>query len=154
MDDFFATYLERLEIVHGRIKGVVAELPKEALDWRPGPDTNSIAVLIVHIAGAERYWIGDVAGQEPSGRDRAAEFETVGLSAETLGEHLDESLAHARAILEHLSQAELGQPRHSVRHDRTFTVAWSLLHALEHTADHSGHIELTRQMWQKQMAQE
>lgn len=151
MDVFFTAYLERLEIMHERIKGALVGLPVEALDWQPGPDTNSIAVLVAHIAGAERYWIGDVAGQEPSGRNRAAEFETRGLSAAALGKRLDTSLRRARAIVERLSVDDLDQPRHSERHERTFTVAWSLLHALEHTAVHSGHIDLTRQLWEEQM---
>ena len=146
---FFEAYLERLEIMHERIKGVTAGLPAEALDWQPGPETNSIAVLMVHIAGAERYWIGDVAGQEPSGRNRPAEFETTGLDAKTLNQRLDNSLAHARTILGPLSLADLAQPRQSVRHERSFSVAWALLHALEHTAVHSGHIELTRQLWEQ-----
>lgn len=149
MDSFFEAYLERLEILHERIKGVAAGLPAEALDWQPGPETNSIAVLMVHIAGAERYWIGDVAGQEPSGRNRPAEFETAGLDATTLSQRLDKSLAHARTVLGRLSPAELAQPRQSARHQRAFSVAWALLHALEHTAVHSGHIELTRQLWEE-----
>ena len=150
MDVFFTAYLERLEILHEGIKGALVGLPVDALDWQPGPDTNSIAVLVVHIAGAERYWIGDVAGQEPSGRNRAAEFEISGLSAAALGEYLDESLRHARAIVGRLSVADLARPRPSERHERTFTVAWSLLHALEHTAVHSGHIDLTKQLWEEQ----
>jgi hypothetical protein len=29
-------------------------------------------------------------------------------------------------------------------------IAWSLLHALEHTALHLGHMQLTRQLWEQQ----
>ena len=35
---------------------------------------NSMNVLVVHLIGAERYWIGDVIAGEPSGRDRESEF--------------------------------------------------------------------------------
>lgn len=149
MDIFFVEYLNRLQTLHDNIKEALAGLPAEALDWRPGPEMNSIAVLVVHVAGAERYWIGDVAAQEPSGRNRAAEFETRGVPATALSERLDESLACARTALTRLSPEDLAQARSSARHEQTFTVAWSLLHALEHTAIHAGHIGLTRQLWEE-----
>lgn len=147
MDAFFAEYLVRLEALHNTIKMALEGLPPAALDWQPDPQMNSIAVLVVHVAGAERYWIGDVAAQEPSGRNRAAEFETEGLGSEALIERLDNSLAYARTALAGMSSDELGERRSSSRHDRSYTVAWSLLHALEHTAVHTGHIEVTRQFW-------
>lgn len=154
MDDFFATYLDRLEVIHERIKGVLDGLSGEALDWEPGAETNSIAVLAAHIAGAEQYWIGDVVGQEPSGRNRPSEFETAGIDAATLSAELDKSLAQARTVLASLSQADLSELRQSSSHYRSFSVAWSLLHVLEHTAVHSGHLELTRQLWEEQVRPE
>lgn len=30
-----------------------------------------------------------------------------------------------------------------------FSVSWSLLHVLDHTAIHLGHIQLTRQLWEQ-----
>lgn len=150
MDTFFAEYVARLEAQHNTIKMVLEGLTPSALDWQPGPQMNSIGVLVVHVAGAERYWIGDVAVQEPSGRDRAAEFETEGLAAEVLSERLDNSLGYVRTALAGLTTAELGESRRSSRHDGSFTVAWSLLHALDHTAVHTGHIEVTRQVWEAQ----
>jgi hypothetical protein len=31
--------------------------------------------------------------------------------------------------------------------DRQVTVRWSILHVIEHTAQHVGHMQLTRQLW-------
>ena len=72
-------YYQRLSGLHDGLKQAIAGLSAEALDWVPGPDMNSLRVLMVHTAGAERYWIGDMAGQQPSGRDRDAEFRARGL---------------------------------------------------------------------------
>jgi hypothetical protein len=33
------------------------------------------------------------------------------------------------------------------RHGNQVSVAWALLHALEHAATHVGHIQLTVQLW-------
>ena len=46
----------------------IAGLTPDALDWKPTPDTPSLAVLVTHTCGAERYWVGDVAGRDDSGR--------------------------------------------------------------------------------------
>lgn len=148
MQPFIADYLERLAAQHAALKAALDGLGPDALDWVPGPGMNAIAVLIVHLAGAERYWIGDVALQDPSGRVRAREFEARAHSVETLTAHLDRSLAYARSGLADASLEMLAAPRRSVNHpDRPFTVGWALLHALEHTAEHVGHIQLTRQLW-------
>ncbi|MCK6581502.1 MAG: DUF1572 domain-containing protein [Anaerolineales bacterium] len=74
MQSFFADYLNLLRKCHDDIRKTMDGLPPEALDWTPGANMNSICVLVYHITGAERFWIGDVAAQEPSNRDRDAEF--------------------------------------------------------------------------------
>lgn len=148
MEQQFADYYERLVALHTSLGAAISGLSPDALDWTPGPAMNSLAVLIAHTAGAERYWIGDVAGQRPSGRVRAAEFETELTTVERLQTMLDETLAHSRSVLAGLTHADMEEPRLSPMHDgRTFTTAWALAHALEHTALHAGHAEITRQLW-------
>lgn len=149
MIPFFADCLDRLTTMHTEMEQAIAGLPPEALDWSPGPEMNSMTVLIVHTAGAERYWIGDVVGQEPSGRVRAQEFETRGTTESYLREKLKSTLAHSERILAALSLEDLAQPRYSSRHDEDFTAGWALVHALEHTAVHTGHIQLMRQLWEQ-----
>ncbi len=60
METFFKDYLERLETLHSEIETAILGLTPDALDWIPGKEMNSIAILVVHLTGAERYWIGDV----------------------------------------------------------------------------------------------
>ncbi len=148
MLQFYVDYMDILADLHSQIEEAVADLPAEALDWSPGPEMNSITVLVVHLTGAERYWIGDVAGQDPSGRERAAEFRSSGLSAPALIARLTASRAHAQGVLSHLRLDDLAQDRSSVRHpDRSFTVSFCLLHTLEHTGQHLGHIQMVRQLY-------
>ena len=84
MNALFDEYLERLSTLHDGFKTAVHNLPPEALDWQPGPDMNTFNVIISHVAGSERFWIGDMVGQDPSGRVRAEEFQQKGLTAVTL----------------------------------------------------------------------
>lgn len=146
-------FVERLNALHADAAAALDVLPQAALDWSPGPEMNSLSVLAAHIEGSERYWIGHVAGQEPSDRDRDAEFRTQGISAAALAESLDEVLADSRRVLERLSPADLGEKRQSARHpDREYTSAWAILHSLEHTAMHVGHMQIVRQLWDQREA--
>ncbi len=148
MIQFYVDYMDRLTDLHSQIEEALTGLPATALDWPPGPEMNSITVLVTHLTGAERYWIGDVAGQEPSGRDRAAEFRSGGLSVQDLIARLTASRAHAQGVLAKLALEDLAQARSSVRHpDQPFTIAFCLLHALEHTGQHLGHIQMVRQIY-------
>lgn len=150
MEPFFAEYLKVLETMHNEIVQALDGLPPAAVNWSPGPGTNSLAVLAIHSAGAERYWIGDVAMGEPSGRDRDAEFRTENVAAEAAIGPLQSALLYAQTALPRLTVADLAEGRTSPRDGREVTVSWALLHALEHTAMHAGHAQLTRQLWEAQ----
>jgi uncharacterized damage-inducible protein DinB len=132
--------------LHLDIVDCIESLSQEELDWKPGPEMNSIGVLVTHLAGAERYWIGDVVLQDPSGRDREAEFRTQGLDAAILMQRLEDIDVYTRTALERLSLRDLETFRSSPRDGQRFTVAWALAHALEHTAIHAGHIQMTSQL--------
>ncbi len=147
MEKFYQSYLERLEKLHQDISKAIEGLPQEALDWSPGPGMNSIDVLITHLTGAERFWIGDIAMQDPSGRVRSREFEARGTGVSALRERLDNNLTYARSALAKLDLKDLAAERPVPRENRSTDVASALLHAMEHTALHLGHIEITRQIW-------
>jgi uncharacterized damage-inducible protein DinB len=149
MIELFAAYLDRLEELHRDMNSAIADLTVEALNWSPSPEMNSLAVLAAHTAGAERYWIGDVIARDDSRRDRAAEFRAQAASAAALIDLLDAALAHSRSVLERLTLADLDEQRLASRDGREVTVARALAHALEHTATHLGHMQLTRQWWER-----
>lgn len=147
MHAFYEDYLALLGDLHEACERAIDGLSQETLDWTPGPEMNSIAVLVVHLTGAERYWIGDVASGDPSGRVREEEFRAHGLSATVLRERLSEALDYARRSLEPYTLDDLLRSCSSPRDGHTWTVGWALAHALAHTALHLGHIQITRQWW-------
>ncbi len=149
MEQFFVDYLDRLREVHSEIEKALAVLPPEALDWQPGPEINSASVLIMHLTGAQRYWIGDMGMLESSNRNRDSEFEVRGLTTADLLKRLQATEDYACSACARLSLTDLGVMRSSPHGDEHFTVAWALLHALEHTAIHAGHIETLKQLWQQ-----
>jgi hypothetical protein len=147
MLQFFEDYLELLADHHRHLKDAIAGLTVEALDWVPGQDMNSLCVIIVHLTGSARYWIGEMVGDIPANRDRASEFKAHGLDEAALKECLDDNLSLARTVLEKLTFDKLAEERRSPLQDQPITRGWALAHALEHTALHVGHAQITRQLW-------
>lgn len=149
MQTFFTNYLDLLQDCHNGILQALEGLPQTALDWVPGLDMNSISVLLAHITGSERYWIGDIAAQEPSNRDRDAEFRVHGVEADVFRKRLTDNLEYVRNVLDKMSLGDLESSRLSPSNAREYTVGWALIHALEHASVHLGQIQITRQLWEQ-----
>lgn len=143
-------YAKMLDDLRGQMAKLLAGLPAEALNWRPseGGDehaTNSLAVMAAHAAGAEHFWIHEVAGGQPPTRDRPAEFVTVIDSPEPLLEKLEATGQETREVLAKLTAPDLDKICQV--QDRTVPMRWAILHAVEHTALHLGHMQITYQLW-------
>ena len=144
---FYQALFDRFQELHGEVERVLDLLPSEGLDWKPGEEMNSVSVLIAHLTGAERFLIGDVSMGEPSGRNRDAEFSVEGLSKEDLLGRLHGTEEYIKGAFEKLSLADLETKRTHPRHGNQVSVAWSILHALEHAASHLGHLQVTAQLY-------
>ena len=148
MQTFFKDYLNLLQGCHNDIIEILEGLPPTALDWTPGPEMNSISVLVFHTTGSERYWIGDVAAQDPTDRDRDAEFKIYDVKVEALKKRLADNLEYAFNALDKMDIQDL-ESRRVTTSGREITAGWALLHALEHATLHVGQIQLTRQLWEQ-----
>jgi uncharacterized damage-inducible protein DinB len=145
-----ANYLERLEDLRGQISGLVAAQTAEALNWRPLPGTgdqatNSLAALAAHSAGAEHFWIAEVVGGRPTTRDREAEFATLAASPAGLLRLLENTALETREVFRRLRDTDLAETRETG--GRTVPVRWCLLHVIDHTSLHLGHMQVTFQLW-------
>ena len=151
MHPLYIAYMDRLAELHRSIEKALDGLSPKALDWSPGPGMNSITVLVIHLTGAERFWVGDILAGEPSGRVREAEFEAQGYEPSDLKARLAASRSYTRNVLERLPLEALEEQRQAPE-EHQFSGAWCLLHALEHTAIHLGHIQMNRQLWEERMS--
>ena len=131
------------------MREVIARADPEALDWRPGPDTNSIAVLAVHSMHSTRMWLSVATGAPLPERDRPSEFlATVDGVDELLG-FFDTMAADCRALLDTPDPFDPGAVHVTGRDDEeTATGAHALMHALEHLREHVAHAQLTDQLWE------
>ncbi len=144
------TYLSIYYRLRKEIKTVLEGLPTEALDWRPIEEegelaTNSIAVMLAHVAGSEAFFIKEIIGQQKIQRDRPAEFATRGVSLKELNARLEAAAKVTETALTALTPAQLEEPRKF--REESVTVRWAIVLLIEHIAMHVGHMQLTRQLW-------
>ena len=143
-------YLDRLDDLRRQINELITQVPTAALNWRPiegegDHATNSLAVMAAHVAGAEHHWLHEVIGRQPATRQRELEFKTVAEDSAGLVEKLNQNAETSRQILSAMSADDLDGSREV--HERTVTVRWAILHVIDHTALHLGHMQITYQLW-------
>ena len=149
MYPFEHDYLDRMGWLHSEIERQFCYLPQDALDWSPASDIPSICVLVTHLLGAERYWIGDVAAGDSSDRDRDAEFVAKGCNQNELISRMLASREYSGEVIRKVKHEDLSDKRISPRDGSEITVGWALSYTLEHTAIHLGHIQIIRQLWEQ-----
>ena len=66
-EGFAATFVSLYRQVHDELRNEVSDLDKSAMSWVPGPDTNSISTLVVHLLGSETEVLQIVRGLPPIG---------------------------------------------------------------------------------------
>jgi hypothetical protein len=88
-----------------------------------------------------------VVGGSPPTRDRDAEFAAQASDAVQLVRLLEDTGAETREVFATLSEADLNGTREA--RGRTIPVRWCILHVIDHTALHLGHMQLTYQLWNK-----
>jgi uncharacterized damage-inducible protein DinB len=146
-------FLSRIEDQRRVVRELIADLPVAALNWRPivraeGEAFNSIGVMVTHLAGAEHFWITEVVGRRPATRVRETEFRVQGAQASALLDLLTAVREETLEVFSEFNETTLDENRLVVgRSIPEVTVRWALMHVVEHTALHIGHMQITRQLW-------
>lgn len=120
----------------------IAGLGPEELNAVPGPDTNSLAVLVAHTVETARSIVHQLA-DDPIPRDREAAFRVTAASEDELRAMLDGCRAEIDALVGPALSRPLDRP---VARYRVASQAWWLLQVLGHTREHAAHASLTRQL--------
>ena len=143
------SYIETLRALRAEAVQFVDVNDAVALNWTPpAPETNTIYQLLTHMRWSEAWWIQQVIGGADIHRDRPAEFEASGDDIAALKARYEAVAARSEEVLRGLAGTDLDAMRET-SHDRQ-TVRWCIVHVVEHAARHTGHIELTSQMYQAQ----
>jgi len=142
MDAAVQAVAAHLDETWDRLLKDVAGADESRLHWTPGAEFNSVAILLRHLAGSERYWIGEAIGGISSHRAREKEFVHDQPRREDVLRAVDEARRLTRQVLAQLSMADLqvetaiavtaGTPPSRP------SKLWSLLHYVEHLGYHRG----------------
>jgi uncharacterized damage-inducible protein DinB len=130
--------------VHQKLRDIVRDQDDETLNWSPGPEFNSIAVLVIHTLGSELDTLLLVRDIE-SDRDRDAEFRAHAPNAAMLLDAIDRAdaklMEHAPAI----TASDLETIRTRPGRDPQTGLHW-LLDNYGHAREHLGHLDVTLQL--------
>lgn len=119
----------------------IEALPPDRLWWRANDQSNSVANLLLHLAGNIRQWIVSGVGGAADTRNRASEFAArSGASATELLADLQRTIDEVDRVLASLEPADL-LTRRTIQ-GRDTTVLEAVFHVVEHFSMHLGQIVL------------
>ncbi len=130
-----------------RIEHCVNQLSDQQLWWRPRPDMNSIANLMLHLSGNVGQWVVASVANVPSTRNRPAEFaQREAIPKEQLLRTLREAVEAATSAIESIeSPQQLLAARRIQGNDTNLLTA--VFHAASHFEGHTQEIiGMTRQV--------
>jgi hypothetical protein len=113
------------------------------------PEANSMFAIATHTLQSGRWWVLQHAGGQPIERDRAGEFVASG-TGEELRRGFEGWVAELHGVLDSMPDGEMTRvtdgPWFRAEPARRVSVRDCILHAIEHTAIHLGHLQITRQV--------
>lgn len=148
-----ADYLERIV---GDIIEQLEGVPDDVLNRpTPIPDTNTLFALATHTVAMGEFWVLALVAGQPVDRNRALEFRASGTGADLIA-RFERWVEDLHQVLDTLPVSRLDELAHppsefartgGFSSDQPMNCRDCLLHVVEHTATHLGHIQMTRQLF-------
>lgn len=122
-----------------KIRHCVGQLNDDQLWQKSADDLNSVANLLLHLAGNLQQWCVAGIQERPDDRDRAAEFAaTDGLTGDELLGRLEVVVREALSVIRSLDEASLEHARQIQGFG--VTVMQALFHTVPHFVGHTHQI--------------
>jgi hypothetical protein len=151
-DDEKAALLQYLEYQRSSVRSIVEGLSEEAWHTSVVPSGWTPAGFVEHLAGAEYHWFQEVVegitfvpppGEDFTPYDPYAAFVSDLSSSEILRNYREEC-ERSNAVFAGTTVSAKPRGRHG--DDEVPNVRWVVLHMIEETASHSGHLEIAREL--------
>lgn len=146
----FETACKVLKDLHAEILALLEAVGSEGMNWTSEiNDVNSMYAIANHTILSQYWWIQENLNREKIERNRPAEFTARADNVNNLRNLYKEIETLTRSVLENVPQQET-QALREVK-QRQVTVEWIVLHVIEHTALHLGHMQLMKQIWENEL---
>lgn len=144
----FAIVIDR--IAHDILAKITPLSDEQLNQTLPIPDANTLFAIATHAVGMGEFWVLTLIGGRTSNRKRSAEFQASG-QGKALVTRYQQWITDTHTLLDELPVEKMEtivEPPLEFRstgglQEGALTVRDCLLHVVEHTATHLGHIQLT-----------
>jgi uncharacterized damage-inducible protein DinB len=134
-----AHYRWKLQELHRRMRLAIEQASDADLNWRPNPQSHSIANLLLHTCGNIIWRFEHGIAGEPLRRDREGEFSrTLVMTVPEALQLWDETVQMADRILADLPSDRLWEDQHF--RGRTVTLVEILSQCMAHYSEHLGQV--------------
>jgi hypothetical protein len=139
---------ERIVASFGDIRRNIEDVSAEGLNWKPGPETNSLTAITTHAIGATRNWVCIAVSAPWPERDRASEFLATAQDATALVAYLDSIEADCLRLIDDAHDIDWAAIKKALG-GREMSAVAALVNAVDHLREHVGQLFLTRQLWEQ-----
>lgn len=143
-----AQLLGFLDYYRSQIIDKVEGITEEQARWKPAETANSLGAIVNHLARVEHWWFHAVFAGKPfelhrDRQDPLYDFHSAySLPLAEMVERYQAECERSRGIV----AAAPSLDAMSANPDREVNLRWILLHMLEETARHAGHMDITREL--------
>lgn len=145
-----AGVLYSLDAMHANMVAMLQDLPPDAVSWKPGDEMGSLGGIVRHTCYCEEYAIRAAAGEDApyDRRTNAAQWEATDDAAALIAA-IRECDAMAKRLLPPMTVADLGRELAIWGGPERASAGILLADALSHSSMHWGHLQMTRQLWER-----
>jgi uncharacterized damage-inducible protein DinB len=144
MDPIAAIHLQEMDELRRQLVETVTPMTDDQINASVASFTNTVGIIVRHLAGSEKYWIGEVVGGRPSHRNRDAEFGRDRLTKSDVLAQIEKAGLLTREVIGAVTpqdwtvEVEITRTTGTTRHSK----GYALIHAVAHLSYHLGQLKL------------
>jgi hypothetical protein len=144
-----AGILSMMDFAHRNMCAIVADLPPEALTWKPGPQMGALAGIIAHTMYCETYGYRRAAGETVEWDDHInEELWSSGDDAVQAVARIAAGDTTMKEILPTMTVERMNAQFRTSDQTAIQSGGHLIAEAVTHTTMHWGHMQMTRQLWE------
>ncbi len=144
MDPIAALHLQEMDELRQQLVETVNPMTDDQVNAAVAGFTNTVGTIVRHLAGSEKYWIGEIVGGRPAHRNRDAEFGRDRLTKSDVLAQIEQAGVLTRDVLSAMTPQDWTAAVEIKRTTGTIrrTKGYAVIHAVAHLSYHLGQLKL------------